>query len=221
MPSASRRPSRTSSPASQTIPEKPPLEICRRRRTRPPHRRRMGPPPPIISQTPSASTRAVLTFPEPRRIRDKEHLKFVATQPCLVCGRQPCDAHHLRFAQHPALGRKVSDEFTVPLCRGHHREVHRCSNERAWWLSWNIDPAIVALKLWRITRGLQEPTAKELTPTSSPTARRSAGAEDDSLSDVTITSTKPEIGHPRVTAGAEPHAAKRHALTTVDQGQRK
>ncbi len=162
-----------------------------------------------------------LTFPEPRRIRDKEHLKFVATQPCLVCGRQPCDAHHLRFAQHPALGRKVSDEFTVPLCRGHHREVHRCSNERAWWQSRNIDPAIVALKLWRTTRGLQEPTAKELPPTSSPTARRSAGAGDASLSDMTITRTKPEIGHRRVTAGAEPHAAKRHALTTADQGQRK
>ena len=43
-----------------------------------------------------------------------------------VCGRRPSDAHHLRFAQSRALGRKVSDEFTVPLCRAHHREVHRC-----------------------------------------------------------------------------------------------
>ena len=32
-----------------------------------------------------------------------------------------------------ALSRKVSDEFTVPLCRGHHREVHRCGDEAAWW----------------------------------------------------------------------------------------
>ena len=66
-----------------------------------------------------------LVHPEPRRFRDKNHVRFVANQPCLICGRKPSDAHHLRFAQHRALGRKVSDEFTVLLCRGHHREVHR------------------------------------------------------------------------------------------------
>jgi hypothetical protein len=64
-----------------------------------------------------------LPHPEPRRVRDKEHVKFVAQRPCLICGRRPADAHHLRFTQPRALGRKVSDEFTVPLCRGHHREV--------------------------------------------------------------------------------------------------
>jgi hypothetical protein len=74
--------------------------------------------------------KSVLTFPEPRRIRDRDHVRFVAKQPCLICGRQPSDAHHVRFTQSPALGRKVSDEFTVPLCRGHHREVHRCGDER-------------------------------------------------------------------------------------------
>ena len=63
-----------------------------------------------------------LAHPEPRRIRDREHVRFVAKQPCLICG-VPSDPHHLRFAQHPALGRKVSDEFTVPLCRGHHRGI--------------------------------------------------------------------------------------------------
>ena len=67
----------------------------------------------------------VLPFPEPRRIRDREHVRHVIKQPCLVCGRRPPDPHHLRFAQSRALGRKVSDEFTVPLCRAHHREVHR------------------------------------------------------------------------------------------------
>lgn len=64
----------------------------------------------------------------PRR-RDKAHLKFVATQPCLLCARRPADAHHLRFAQARALGAKVSDEFTVPLCRSHHRQLHRSGNE--------------------------------------------------------------------------------------------
>ena len=63
--------------------------------------------------------------PRPRRLRDKLHREFVAAQPCVVCGRQPSDAHHLRFTQPSALGRKVSDEFTVPLCRMHHRDIHR------------------------------------------------------------------------------------------------
>jgi hypothetical protein len=73
--------------------------------------------------------KSLLALPEPRRVRDRDHVNFVAKQPCLICGRRPADAHHLRFAQSRALGRKVSDEFTVPLCRGHHREVHRCGDE--------------------------------------------------------------------------------------------
>jgi hypothetical protein len=77
--------------------------------------------------------KSVLRLPAPRRIRDHEHVKSVARQPCLICGRRPADAHHLRFAQPPALGRKVSDEFTVPLCRGHHRELHQAGNEVTWW----------------------------------------------------------------------------------------
>jgi hypothetical protein len=55
--------------------------------------------------------------PKTIRLRDKDHRKFVSTQPCVVCGRTPVDPHHLRFAQPRALGRKVSDEFTVPVPR--------------------------------------------------------------------------------------------------------
>ena len=91
-------------------------------------------------QGPAQIDKSALTFPEPRRVRDKEHLRFVAKQPCLRCGRRPSDPHHLRFAQNRALGRKVSDEFTVPLCRGHHREVHHCGDEAAWWSKAGIDP---------------------------------------------------------------------------------
>jgi hypothetical protein len=86
------------------------------------------------------------------RLRDKEHRRFVAHQPCLVCGRAPTDAHHLRFAQPRGLGLKVSDEFTVPLCRVHHRELHRQGKEQLWWKGINIDPLPVALQLWRQTR---------------------------------------------------------------------
>jgi len=85
-------------------------------------------------------------------------------RPCLICGRQPSDPHHLRFAQPPALGRKVSDEFTVPLCRGHHREVHRSSDEIAWWTQAGIDALAAALKLWRETHPVRAVPASEVTP---------------------------------------------------------
>ena len=95
-----------------------------------------------------------LTSVKPRRYRDKDHLRFIAAQPCTVCGRKPCEAHHLRYAQPRALGRRVSDEFTVPLCRVHHRELHRQGDERAWWNKANIDPMPIALGFWQQTRGV-------------------------------------------------------------------
>ncbi len=98
--------------------------------------------------------KSLLALPEPRRFRDKTHRKFVSKQPCVICGRQPADAHHLRFAQHRALGRKVSDEFIVPLCRGHHREVHRSGDEAAWWSKVAIDPIGAARTLWTETHPL-------------------------------------------------------------------
>jgi hypothetical protein len=62
------------------------------------------------------------------------------------------DPHHLRYLQPRALGRKASDEFVVPLCRSHHRAVHRAGDEQAWWKAAGIDPVKVARQLWRQTR---------------------------------------------------------------------
>ena len=87
------------------------------------------------------------------RLRDREHCKFVATLPCVVCGRTPSEAHHIRFAQPRALGRKVSDEFTIPVCRLHHRELHRYGDEASWWVGVNVDPLPIAVELWRRARG--------------------------------------------------------------------
>jgi hypothetical protein len=86
------------------------------------------------------------------RLRDKEHCKFVASQPCIVCGRTPSEAHHIRFAQPRALGRKVSDEYTAPLCRVHHRDLHGYGDEASWWAGVGIDPLAIALELWRRSR---------------------------------------------------------------------
>ena len=97
---------------------------------------------------------AVTAISKPVRDRDREHLKFVAAQPCLVCGRTPSDPHHIKFAEQRAMGRKVSDRFAVPICRLHHRELHQRGNERAWWESQGIDPLPVAAKLWTKTHGL-------------------------------------------------------------------
>jgi hypothetical protein len=86
------------------------------------------------------------------RLRDKDHRKFILRQACLVCGRVPSDPHHLTFTQPRALGRRVSDEFIVPVCRVHHRELHRSGDEATWWRRLNIDPLPVALRLWQHTR---------------------------------------------------------------------
>jgi ERF superfamily len=96
--------------------------------------------------------KTVLAVAAPRRYRNREHLRSVAKQPCLICGRKPSDPHHLRYLQPRALGRKPSDEFAVPLCRVHHRAVHRARDERTWWQTAGIDPIKVARKLWKDTR---------------------------------------------------------------------
>jgi hypothetical protein len=98
-----------------------------------------------------------LVIAEPKRLRDKAHLKFVASQPCLICGRQPTDPHHLRFAQPRGMGLKVSDEFTVPLCRGHHRQLHQAANEMGWWESLQIDALEIAKRLWEQTHPKSAP----------------------------------------------------------------
>jgi hypothetical protein len=110
----------------------------------------------LAEQTSAATqiNKSVLVFPEPRRVRDRDHVRHVIKQPCLICGRRPSDPHHLRFAQSRALSRKVSDEFTVPLCRAHHSEVHRCGDEGSWWRKTGIDPLAAARALWLETHPL-------------------------------------------------------------------
>ena len=110
--------------------------------------------PRAIQDMRSRIDKSVLAIPVARRLRDKTHLRFVANQPCLLCGRQPCDAHHLRFAQSRGLSLKVSDEFTVPLCRAHHRELHRTGRESDWWAKAGLEPIGLARKLWLETHPL-------------------------------------------------------------------
>jgi hypothetical protein len=109
--------------------------------------------------TPAPSAKSV-------RNRSKAHLVFVRSQPCLVCERGPCDAHHLKFAQPRGLGLKVSDEFTVPLCRSHHRDLHRHGNELAWWANMQFDPLVIAKRLWQTSRIHHVSTSTQATSTA-------------------------------------------------------
>jgi hypothetical protein len=106
-----------------------------------------------VGPKPKPQTAAPIS--KPVRERDRDHLRFVAAQGCLVCGRSPSDAHHLKFAEQRAMGRKVSDRFTVPICRLHHRELHRRGNEHAWWQSQGIDPLVIAADLWGQTHTVE------------------------------------------------------------------
>jgi DNA recombination protein Rad52 len=88
-----------------------------------------------------------------KRLRDKQHLRRVASLPCLICSRQPSHPHHLRFAQKRGLGQKVSDEFVVPLCALHHGELHRSQSEMDWWKRRNVDPLPISSELWARRNG--------------------------------------------------------------------
>jgi DNA recombination protein Rad52 len=121
------------------------------------------------------SPRSAFLIPKETRIRDRDHLAFVASQPCLVCGRRPAQAHHLKFAQSRSMSLKVSDEYTVPLCNVHHDQLHRSGDERAWWArNGIIEPLKFADRLWAASRTgkrdpyADDPSREEGSPTPSP-----------------------------------------------------
>jgi ERF superfamily len=152
--------------------------------------------PAVLTETVSAKAAApdqakgidksVLTVAAPRRYRNREHLRYVAQQACLICGRKPTDPHHLGFTQPRALGRKVSDEFAVPLCRGHHHAVHRSRDERSWWRQAGIDPIKVARRLWKETRGMAR------RPSQRPALPHGAAASDSNNEEMSATATTQE-----------------------------
>jgi hypothetical protein len=75
-----------------------------------------------------------------------------------------------------ALGRRVSDEFAVPLCRTHHRALHQSGDEQAWWKVSSIDAALIAQRLWQDTRLNGAPIQQHIDPLLS--APSVPGADD-------------------------------------------
>jgi hypothetical protein len=134
----------------------------------------------------------VTPLPKPMRRRNKVHLAFVAAQPCLVCQRSPCDAHHLKFAQPRSLGRKVSDEFTVPLCRDHHHQLHRHGNEMAWWANLQIDAIKAAQELWAETLLQADPASDRRTAVA--TRQPSLGTKLDAATEAESVLSRNAVG---------------------------
>jgi hypothetical protein len=116
---------------------------------------RRSPRPVAPNLVPTSIDESLLTIAEPKPLRHKTHLRFVAAQHCIFCGRQPSDPHHLRFAQPRAVGMKVSDEFTVPLCRGH--QLHQAGNEKAWWEDLDINALEIAKDPWKESHARSAP----------------------------------------------------------------
>jgi hypothetical protein len=195
--------------------KEPPLPANKRRRKTRPHQQIPATPPqtaalpapelpPVNDAVPWHVDKSALPLSEPRRYRDRAHLEFVGSQPCLLCGRQPCDAHHLRFMQPRALGRRVSDEFAVPLCRTHHRALHRSGDEAAWWKATDLDPVMIAHRLWQHTRLNGIPLQQHIDPLLGASsvqdgdrAHPSTPPIDSNASDRTLQPDSPPIGLPR------------------------
>jgi ERF superfamily len=147
--------------------------------------------------------KSILAVAAPRRYRSREHLRHVAQQACLLCGRKPSDPHHLGFTQPRALGRKVSDEFAVPLCRGHHRAVHRSRDERAWWKQTGIDPIKIARRLWKETHGMGKGRAE---PPASPRPHGAAASPDPQNEDMRTPARTQEETRPTDASASLPRA---------------
>lgn len=89
---------------------------------------------------PSKIDKSVLAIGEPKRIRSKKHLRWIAEQPCLICGHRPCQSHHVKMMQLRARGLRVSDEYVVPLCPLHHASVEISpGREEEWWKNEEIN----------------------------------------------------------------------------------
>ena len=130
---------------------------------------------------PSGSTRANSHYRSRAGCVTRFTSDLYRSKPCVICGRRPSDAHHLRFAQLRALGRKVSDEYTVPVCRSHHREIHRSGDEASWWERAGIDPVAIARQLWTQTHPVPGSTEGTNADVAGPTIPEAAEPTNSKL----------------------------------------
>jgi D-glycero-D-manno-heptose 1,7-bisphosphate phosphatase len=87
----------------------------------------------------------------------------------------PSDPHDLKSIQARTWSRKVSDEFTVSLCRVHHQNLHQNGNENTWWANLQIASLPIAKQLSRAAGRLRMRRA-----TSAPPLQYALGLRENS-----------------------------------------
>ncbi len=84
----------------------------------------------------------------------KSHKDNIKKLPCIVCGRQCVDPHHLmrtgEIVNGKSMGRTSSDKWLLPACRTHHDEAHDAGDDEAWFIAIGIDARQKALALWAV-----------------------------------------------------------------------
>lgn len=70
--------------------------------------------------------------------RSPKYRAHVRTFPCLVCGRNADEAHHLRIGLR-TMGVRKEDRRCVPLCAAHHDILHKV-REETFWNYYQINP---------------------------------------------------------------------------------
>lgn len=67
---------------------------------------------------------------------------------CAICKNPIADAHHLRTIGHRrAMSLKNGDDFTIPLCRKHHDELHYFGDEKLFLALHGVDAALILRQL--------------------------------------------------------------------------
>ena len=112
------------------------------------------------------STKAFSHSPNPNGAATSRTCALWRPNPASCADVIPLTRITCALPNHRALGVKVSDEFTVPLCRGHHRQLHQAGNEVAWWKTVNIDALPVARQLWEQTHPQEDQTQSAPEPES-------------------------------------------------------
>lgn len=95
--------------------------------------------------------------------KDRRHLAFIASLPCVICGTHPVECAHIRFGdaesgKMQALAKKPSDHWVLPLCPNCHRtgpEAQHSQSERWFWERHRINPVKLAKLLFECSGDLE------------------------------------------------------------------
>lgn len=98
-----------------------------------------------------------MLIPKQNFIRDKNHLAFIRKLPCIVCGKSPCEAAHIRTNSGAGTGIKPGDDRVVPLCTMCHKKQHATSEVKFYYPYGGWERAVVLAKaLYEITGDIEK-----------------------------------------------------------------